>query len=166
MGISKILYIMRPSLIILLSFVISFIVRRIYPKKSNAFHVILSFIISVVIILAFFKINLILNPLDLYFPEVRIATIDNTNPKVKELTYNVDIINRTNKDLDVILTFTREDSELYPYINLIPETYTSNKITIKANERKDYVSSFTIDSEDSRLINSFYLKMKVKYSLQ
>lgn len=166
MGIGKILYTMRFSLIIILSFVISFIVRRMYPKKSDIFHIILSFIISVVIILAFFKINLFLNPLNLYFPEVRIATIDNTNPKVKELTYNVDIINRTNKDLDVILTFTREDSELYPYINLIPETYTSDKITIKANERKDYVSSFTIDSEDSRLINSFYLKMKVKYSLQ
>lgn len=57
-------------------------------------------------------------------------------------------------------------SDLYPYIDLIPITYTSDKITIEANERKDYVSSFTIDSEDSRLINSYYLKMKVKYSIQ
>lgn len=166
MGIGCILYSMRFTIILILGFVISYVVRRIYPKKSFAFQSIVSFIICVIIITAFFKINSLVDPLDLYYPEVRIATKDNANPKIKELTYNVDIINRTNKDVDVILTFTKEDSDLYPYIDLIPETYTSDKITINANERKDYISTFTINSEDLRLINSYYLKMKVEYSKQ
>lgn len=166
MGISNILYTVRYSIIIMLGFAISFIIKRIFPKKSFVFQAIASFIISVVIITAFFMVSSAIDPLDYYFPQVKISTIDNENPKVKEITYSVDIINRTNKDVDVILSFTKQDSDLYPYIDLIPETYTSEKITIKANERKDYSSSFTIDSEDSRLINSYYLKMKVKYKIQ
>lgn len=152
--------------IILLSFVISFIIRIIYPTKSDLFRIIISLLISLIFLFGMLKIYLIVYPLDLDSPEVKISTIDYANPKVKELTYNVDIHNRANKDVDIIITFTRIDSDLYPYINLIPETYTSDKITIKANENKEFISSFTIDSEDARLINSYYLKMKVKYIKQ
>ncbi len=166
MGLSNILYLVRYPIIISLGLAVSFILKRIFPKRSFTFQTIASFIICVIIITAFFIVSAAIDPLDYYFPQVKISTLDNDNPKAKEITYSVDIINRTNKDVDVILTFTRQDSELYPYINLIPESYTSEKVTIKANERKDYSTSFTIDSEDSRLINSYYLKMKVKYKIQ
>lgn len=166
MSIINTLYTFKYSFIILLGFVISFLVKRLYPKKSSVFHSILSFVISVIIVLSFSTANRVFFPLDLYFPEVKIMTTDNLNPKEKELVYNVDIVNRTNRDVDVVLTFTKEDSDLYPYIDIIPETYSTNVITIKAKERKDYVSSFIVDSDDSRLINSYYLKIKVKYDVQ
>lgn len=166
MGISNILYPVRYLIIITLGFAINVILKRVFWKKSALFQTTASFSISIIIITAFFMVSSAIDPLDYYFPQVKISTIDNENPKVKEITYSADIINRTNKDVDVILTFTKQDSDLYPYIDLIPETYTSEKITIKANERKNYSSSFTIDSEDSRLINSFYLQMKVKYKIQ
>ena len=160
------LYIARYSLIILLGSVINLIILKKYPKISFVFRAILTAVISLVILFGVDKFYYVLHPLDMYFPEVKIATVDYDNPKVKEITYSVDIYNRTNKDVDAIITFTREDSDLYPYINLIPETYTPDKVTIKANEKYNYNSSFTIDSEDSRLINSYYLKMNVKYKKQ
>lgn len=166
MVIYRMLYIARYSLIILLGSVINLIILKKYPKISFAFRAILSAVISLVILFGMDKFYFVLHPLDMYYPEAKIATVDYDNPKVKEITYNVDIYNRTHKDVDVIITFTREDSDLYPYIDLIPETYTSDKITIKANERYNYNSSFIIDSEDSRLINSYYLKMKAKYQKQ
>ncbi len=163
----EILYKLRfYPLIIFVSIIVPSAIRKIYPEKSYLFYVAISILINLIFIFGIFKFNAIVHPIDLYSPKVQISTIDYTNPKVKELTYNVDIYNRVNRDVDIIITFTKTDSDLYPYINLIPETYTSDKITIKANDNKEYKSSFTIDSEDARLINSYYLKMKVKYIKQ
>jgi len=166
MGIFQILYSFRFLLILLLFKIVSFVLKKIYPIKSLIIRSVITFSIVTIILFAFIKTYITIYPLDVISPAVEINTIDNLNPKIKALTYDVRIHNRTNKDVDVILVFTRVDSDLYPYINLIPKTYTSDKITIKANEGKEFSSTITINSEDTRLINSYYHKIKIKYKQQ
>jgi len=166
MGIGEILYTFRYLLILLLFNIVLFVFEKIYPVKSFILRILISFFIVLIILFASLKAYRIIYPIDVYYPSIEINTIDNSNPKVKTFTYNVRVYNRTNKDVDIILIFTRIDSDLYPYINLIPKTYTSDKITIKANGKKEFVTTITVNSEDTRLINSHYQKIKVKYVKQ
>lgn len=166
MEIGEILYTFRYLLILLLFDIVLFVFEKIYPIKSFILRILISFFIVLIILFASQKAYRIIYPLDVYNPSIEINTIDNSNPKVKTLTYKVSVYNRTNKDVDIILIFTKIDSDLYPYINLIPETYTSDKITLKENEKKEFESTITIDSEDTRLINSYWQKIEVKYVKQ
>jgi len=116
-----------------------------------------------VFLYTFQSIYRIVYPVDVPTRSVSIKTLDNENPKVKTLMYQARVINRTTKDVDIILFFERIDSDLYPYINLISKTFSSDKITLKAKESKEFVFTITVDSEDTRLITSYYEKFKVKY---
>jgi hypothetical protein len=159
-------YIFKRLLPVLLVCIVSFVFTKIYPIKSFVLRTFVSFFIVIIILFASQQVYRIIYPLDVYDPSVEINTIDNSNPKDKTLTYKARVYNRTNKDVDIILIFTKIDSDLYPYINLIPETYTSNKITLKENEKKEFETTITIDSEDKRLINSYWQKIEVKYVKQ
>lgn len=145
--------------------IFSFTFDKSYLLKSYILRCFLSLFIVYIFLFTLQSIYRIVYPLDVPSPIVTIKT-DYDNPKVKKLTYEARVINRTNKDVDVILIFTKMNSKLYPYINLIPKTFSSNKITLKSKESKKFVFNITVDSEDTRLITSHYQKIKVKYVKQ
>lgn len=168
MEISKILmfYFFRVVIFLLMIKIFTFTFDKSYILKSYILRILLSIFIVFIFIYSIQSIYRAVYPLDVPSPSVSIKTIDKENPKTKTLMYNARVINRTTKNLDIILIFNRIDSDLYPYIDLIPKTFTSDKITLKAKESKKFIFTTTVDSEDIRLITSHYEKFKVKYIKQ
>lgn len=56
------------------------------------------------------------------------------NLKLKNLNYKTFVKNESKKPINFKLTFTRKSSKTYPYLESIPEKYTSKMLSLEATE--------------------------------
>lgn len=132
--------------------------------KTNKFIISLFIILFALCILLLVYQNL--HPLNVFNPVIKIETVDNTNPIIKKLTFETTVVNNSNKNINFVLEFTRENNDWYPYINLIPEKYITDELSIKANGDEKFNFQIIVNSDDSRLINSFYTYSSVTYYIK
>lgn len=112
-----------------------------------------------------YVVYLIFNPLFITVDNIEINTLDYSNPTIKTITYEAEVKNISRKNINFLLVFERADSVLFPYITLIPETYTTDNLHLLPKEFRKFKFTTTINSDDTRLINSLYQNVNVKYTL-
>ncbi|MGB4437879.1 MAG: hypothetical protein WBJ13_01365 [Sedimentibacter sp.] len=54
------------------------------------------------------------------------------------------------------------DADWFPYYNLLPKVYESEIFHLEPGESKEFKSETTIQSEDERLINTYFNEIRVK----
>jgi len=113
-------------------------------------------------LLLIFVISIIISPVKILYPDVRISTPDITEPERKTIEYRFKAINMLpfgSIDFNVQIMKTNPE---HPYYDIVPDYNSDTTFTLAPREIKSFSYKVDINTEDKRLINSLYQSVKVK----
>ena len=128
------------------------------------------FIVYLIIIILFiaYKINVReYLPLNLDYATIKIETPNANNPTEKLLTYKTQAINKSKETVKLKYHFTKDKDAVnwYAYYNIIPNEYVSELVILNPDEIKEYITQFSVKSNDERLITSLFSEVDVQYEI-
>jgi len=113
-------------------------------------------------LLLIFVISIIISPVKILYPDVRISTPDINKPERKTIEYRFRAINMLPiGSINFNVQFMKTNPE-HPYYSIVPDYNSDTSITIAPGEIKSFSHKIDITTEDNRLINSLYQSIKVK----
>lgn len=134
-------------------------------KKSKRFII---YLILIILFIAYKIINVRdYLPLNLDYATIKIETPDANNPTEKLLTYKTQAINKSKETVKLKYYFTKDKDAVswYPYYNIIPDEYVSELVVLNPDEIKEYITQFSVKSNDERLITSLFSEVEVQYKI-
>lgn len=133
-------------------------------KSYNKIVISIMITISLILIL-----SIIIYPIKTSDAYVFIKTPDNNNPTEKVLIFTARVFNKLKfSTIDFKVSFYKQENQdiKNPYSDLIPEQFQENNIfSIKPRETKELTFSTKIETDDKRIINSFYNNINPSYEI-
>ncbi|KAF5041614.1 hypothetical protein DSECCO2_521150 [anaerobic digester metagenome] len=101
------------------------------------------------------------------FPTINISTPDANNPTKKVVKFEITVVNKNDKPVNVKFYFTKKEGieSWYPYYKIIPDLHETEVYHLEPGQIEEISSIITVETDDNRLVTSQLTDVKCQYKI-